>query len=40
MNDLDSLKARLAQLEAELKRVSVVDAGGKIQINGTFRQTR
>ena len=37
MPDLNSLKTRLAELESELKRVSVISEGGKIQINGTFR---
>lgn len=37
MHDLNSLKRRLAELESELKRVSVIVEGGKIQINGTFR---
>jgi len=37
MQDIRLLKAKLVELEAELARVSVVDAGGKIQINGTFR---
>jgi len=37
MPDLDSLKRTLAKLESELIRVSVVNEGCKIQINGSFR---
>ena len=37
MPDLGSLKHRLAELESELRGVSVVNEGCKIQINGTFR---
>lgn len=36
MPDLDSLKRKLAELESELIRVSVVNEGCKIQINGSF----
>ncbi len=39
MPDLDSLKVELTRLEAELARVSVINEGCKIQINGTFRLT-
>lgn len=40
MQDVSSLKTQLAALKAELARVSVVNEGCKIQINGTFRQVR
>jgi len=36
MQDVRLLKAKLVELESELKRVSVVNEGGKIQVNGSF----
>lgn len=40
MQDVNSLKSRLNQLESELARVSVHVEGLKVNINGTFRQAR
>lgn len=36
MQELDSLKSRLRQLQSELERVSVYVEGLKVLVNGTF----